>query len=317
MRSNVTKNRYFLFTFFTISLIYIFGVIILDEKLNFDILETIHSKDIIAILSLFIISIYVRYVRWYFLMKNSGVDSGFVKGFLFYVSGFAYTATPGKVGELSRIIHYRSIGVSSDIVVSNFIVERFFDLIVVLIMASTIFLIFPGFKIIAFFIIIIITCVFLFSVKLDISKEICKKLLRYKKIKISRIACFIYKVLLNINCRMNIKLALSCFFLGGVAWTCTSLILIYICHIFSVSLPLVQMFSVYPTAMLSGAVSFIPGGVGATEAVIVFLLNQLDTPIPIASTIALLVRFSTLWLAMLIGILCTFISSVYIANHRK
>ncbi|MFA0412097.1 YbhN family protein, partial [Vibrio splendidus] len=104
---------------------------------------------------------------------------------------------------------------------------------------------------------------------------------------------------------------------GGAAWTCTSFILIYACHMFNVNISPIQIFSVYPTAMLSGAVSFIPGGIGATEAVIVFLLNQFDAPIPVASTVALLVRFSTLWLAMFIGILCTFISSLYIEKHSN
>lgn len=317
MKSNFTNNRSFLVTFFLISILYIAGVTALDENLNIDIFDMIKFKDILVILSLFLVNIFVRYVRWHFLIKSNEITVSFVKGFFFYTSGFAYTATPGKVGELSRVIHYRSIGVSSDIVVSCFIIERFFDLIVVLLMASTIFLIFPGFRIIAFSIITMIVGIFLFSINLNISKKICKKLLKNKKFRISRFTCFIYKVLLNINCRINIKDSLICLAFGGVAWACTSFILVYICQIFSVNVPPVQMFSVYPIAMLSGAVSFIPGGVGATEAVIVFLLRQFDTPIPIASTVALLVRFSTLWLAMFIGILCTLVSSVYITKQSN
>ncbi|WP_434997429.1 lysylphosphatidylglycerol synthase transmembrane domain-containing protein [Vibrio scophthalmi] len=317
MRSNLIKNRSFLVTFVLISFVYIVGIAFLDETLSFDILDVIQVKDVFVILSLFFIGIIIRYVRWHFLMKNNGVDAGFAKSFFFYVSGFAYTATPGKVGELSRVIHYRNIGVSSDIVISSFIIERFFDLVVILIMASTIFLIFPGFKIVAFSIIIMIGGIFLCSINVRFSKKICKKFLINRNFKIARFFCLIYKVLLNINHRMNVKVVLTCLVLGGAAWTCTSFILIYVCHMFSVNIPVIQMFSVYPTAMLSGAVSFIPGGIGATESVIIFLLNQFDTPIPIASTVALLVRFSTLWLAMFIGMLCTVISSVYIAKHSN
>ncbi|MFA0132059.1 YbhN family protein [Vibrio splendidus] len=317
MRPNITKKRSFVFIFCFISLAYIVGVLVLDEHLSFDVLDVIKLRDVVSILSLFVLSIFIRYVRWHFLMKSQRISHDFVKGFFFYVAGFAYTATPGKVGELSRVIHYRSVGVSSDIVISNFIIERFFDLVVVLLMASTIFLIFPDLKIIAFSIIIMIGGLFIFSINVRLSKKVCKKFVRNKKFKVARFSCLIYKVLLNINHRMNIKVALSCFVLGGAAWTCTSFILIYACHMFNVNISPIQIFSVYPTAMLSGAVSFIPGGIGATEAVIVFLLNQFDAPIPVASTVALLVRFSTLWLAMFIGILCTFISSLYIEKHSN
>lgn len=236
------------------------------------------------------------------------------KVFFFYIAGFTYTATPGKVGELSRVIHYRSIGVSSDVVISSFIIERFFDLIIVLLMASTVFLLFPGLQIVAFAIIFILGIVFLFTANMRISKKICQKLVKVKYYRVARFSCLVYKVLLNINRSISLKISFICFTLGAAAWTCTSFILVYSCHMFSIDIPFFQIFSIYPTAMLSGAVSFIPGGVGATEAVIVFILNQYDTPIPIASTVALLVRFSTLWLAILFGIFCTFISSFYVAN---
>ncbi|MEZ9120675.1 YbhN family protein [Vibrio cyclitrophicus] len=317
MRTNITTKRSFIFTFYFISLAYITGIVVLDEYLSFDLLGFIKFQDIALILSLFVLSLFVRYVRWHFLMKTNGVSHCFVKGFFFYVAGFTYTASPGKVGELSRVIHYRSIGVSSDVVISSFIIERFFDLIVVLFMASTVFLLFPGFQIVVFAIIFILGMVFIFSANVRMSKEICRKLVRVKSYRVARFSCLVYKVLLNINRSVSLKISFICFTLGVAAWTCTSFIFVYSCHMFSIDIPLFQVFSIYPTAMLSGAVSFIPGGVGATEAVIVLILNQYDTPIAIASTVALLVRFSTLWLAILFGIFCNFISSFYVAksNH--
>lgn len=314
MRPNFIKKRSFIFAFCFIPLAYITGIIVLNEHLNFDILDFIKLQDVASILSLFVLSIFIRYVRWHFLMISHGIKHCFVKGFFFYVAGFTYTATPGKVGELSRVIHYRSLGVSSDVVISSFIIERFFDLIVVLFMASTVFLIFPGFHIVAFAIMFILGIVFIFSANVRISKDMCRKLVKVKYFRVARFSCLVYKVLMNINRRVSLKVSFICFTLGAAAWTCTSFILVYSCHMFSIDIPFFQIFSIYPTAMLSGAVSFIPGGVGATEAVIVFILNQYDTPIPIASTVALLVRFSTLWLAIIFGMFCNFISSFYISK---
>ncbi|MCY9872559.1 lysylphosphatidylglycerol synthase transmembrane domain-containing protein [Vibrio barjaei] len=315
MGSRIVRKRSFVFAFCIISLVYILGVIVLDEQLNFDILDVIKVEDVVLILSLFTLSIFSRYVRWHLLMLGHGISHHFSKGFFFYVAGFAYTATPGKVGELSRIVHYRSVGVSSDVVISSFIIERFFDLVVVLVMASAIFILFPQLWIVAFAIIVIIGVIFIFTANIHLSKGICRKLVRVKSPRLARFSCLVYKVLLNINQRLSLKVSLSCLLLGVAAWTCTSFILVYSCYMLGIDLPYLQLISVYPTAMLAGAVSFVPGGVGATEAVIVFILNKFEASIPIASTVALLVRFSTLWLAVLVGGGCSLVSAFLVSNR--
>jgi uncharacterized protein (TIRG00374 family) len=115
---------------------------------------------------------------------------------------------------------------------------------------------------------------------------------------------------------VNVKVGFNCLFLGVAAWSCTSFILVYFCSIFNLNIPFYQAVSIYPAAMLAGAVSFIPGGVGATEAVIVFILNEFGMPIAMATIIALMARFATLWLAMLSGILCTFVSSFMLTKSE-
>ncbi len=159
------KSVLFVFSFCLISFTYIFGVVLLDEKLSFDILDAIQMIDVISILSLFMVSIFLRYLRWHFLMVGHGIHHNLVKGFFFYVAGFAYTASPGKIGELSRIIHYRTIGTSSDIVISCFIMERFFDLVVVLLLSSVIFITFPDLQFVAFVIMLSVGAIFSFRCK--------------------------------------------------------------------------------------------------------------------------------------------------------
>jgi hypothetical protein len=53
-----------------------------------------------------------------------------------YLSGFAFTATPRKVGELIRIKYFSRVGVPANISFGAFIYERALDLIVVLLLAS-------------------------------------------------------------------------------------------------------------------------------------------------------------------------------------
>jgi uncharacterized protein (TIRG00374 family) len=66
---------------------------------------------------------------------------------------------------------------------------------------------------------------------------------------------------------------------------------------------LLQATFIYAIASLLGAISFLPGGLGATEGSMAILLTQLsglEKDPAIAAT--LLVRFATLWFAVLLGI---------------
>ena len=51
-----------------------------------------------------------------------------------------------------------------------------------------------------------------------------------------------------------------------------------------------------------GSLSFLPGGLGGTEATIIWLLGSLDMPGAVAAAVAMLVRLFTLWLAVVIGL---------------
>lgn len=60
---------------------------------------------------------------------------------------------------------------------------------------------------------------------------------------------------------------------------------------------------VYAAGTLVGSLSFLPGGLGGTEATIIFLLTRLGVDGAAAAAVALLVRLFTLWLAVVIGLL--------------
>jgi uncharacterized protein (TIRG00374 family) len=65
---------------------------------------------------------------------------------------------------------------------------------------------------------------------------------------------------------------------------------------------LVTAVSVYAFAMLAGAVSFMPGGLGGSEATMVLLLTVCQVPLPTAVSATLVIRVATLWFAVFLGI---------------
>jgi len=58
---------------------------------------------------------------------------------------------------------------------------------------------------------------------------------------------------------------------------------------------------IYSVSVLAGALSFIPGGLGSTEAVMVLLLTLVGVNTPAAIAATLICRLATLWFAVIIG----------------
>lgn len=67
------------------------------------------------------------------------------------------------------------------------------------------------------------------------------------------------------------------------------------------SFPLLSALGIYQLAILAGAASVVPGGVGSTEVTIVALLSLFEVPLGIATLAAVEIRFASIWFAMLCG----------------
>jgi uncharacterized protein (TIRG00374 family) len=72
-----------------------------------------------------------------------------------------------------------------------------------------------------------------------------------------------------------------------------------------------EAFTIYPLAMLAGAASMLPGGVGSTELAIVLLLGVYGVSASIATIAAIGIRFTTIWFAVLTGFICVGILEVW------
>src|SRR5690606_19639500 len=81
-----------------------------------------------ALVGLSLVSYALRFARWHRLLARVGHATPLLRGWCAYVSGFAFTATPGKVGELLRIRYFLPLGVPPAHVLSAFVFERACDI---------------------------------------------------------------------------------------------------------------------------------------------------------------------------------------------
>jgi len=90
--------------------------------------------------------------------------------------------------------------------------------------------------------------------------------------------------------------------LSVAAWFCECAGLWLVCRTLAPAAELTDAVFIYAAGTLVGSISFLPGGLGGTEAVIIVLLGSLGVAAPEAAAAAFIVRLATLWLAVLVGI---------------
>ena len=89
--------------------------------------------------------------------------------------------------------------------------------------------------------------------------------------------------------------------LGLLAWGAEGYAFWIILEYLQLDVPVHIAIGIYSLSVLAGAISFLPGGLGGTEAImgLMMIWQGADTPTAIAAT--LVCRIATLWFAVVIG----------------
>jgi uncharacterized membrane protein YbhN (UPF0104 family) len=255
-------------------------------------LQGISLEVLLYSLMLALVSYGFRSLRWLGYLRLVETRASTKRHILIYLSGFAFTASPGKVGELMRGTHLSHLGITFKYTLCSFISERLLDVIVVL-MLGTYFLIRQVSSTFILF--------FLFMAILPLVTPLAFKLL-LKVINSERLLSLI-KILSSL---WQTKLTAKSTLLTLLAWSFQGLILYFLLLEFGFEITIAMAISIYCLSLLIGAASLIPGGIGVTELGMIWLLTQIGVNNEIAFSASLLARMLTLWPAMAIGVISSF-----------
>lgn len=245
-----------------------------------------------------------RYLRWHWLLSRSGYQVGWFYGFIAYLAGFAFTATPGKVGELIRIRYFSRVGVPANISFGAFIYERALDLIVVLLLGSLV-ISRPDLLILALsFVVIFIVLLVGIAVNPRLLTKLSIFLNSYSWLRLAKLILLMRDGLSSCRSWCNPMDLIISIGYGIFAWALTSYGFMWLLNDLGLSIKPLEAFTIYPLAMLAGAVSMLPGGVGSTELSIVLLLGIYGVSVSIATIAAIGIRFATIWFAVVTGFIC-------------
>jgi uncharacterized protein (TIRG00374 family) len=305
------KLKRVIISFSVITIIYLMLLIWLDSR-NEVFTELPRLISLLpTMMGLSFVSYVIRYLRWYWLLSRAGSKTKVFHGFLSYIAGFAFTATPGKLGELVRIRYLTRQGVPPWKVLAAFIYERAFDLVAVLLLSTLAISQNDIFLFVSLFVVVILLLLVSLVFNSAWLTRISAFLRFYKFTKLSRINITLRNGLNGCRVWLTLLDALVSLMLGMLAWSVASFSFVLLVNGLDLSIPDISAFAIYPLAMLAGAVSMLPGGFGSTEATVVILLTQFSVPIANATLAAIGIRLSSMWFAILIGFLALCVNEFY------
>lgn len=253
----------------------------------------------------------LRGLRWRLWMAQHGRHLGLGEGLRVYLAGYTFTPTPGNIGEAARglLLARQPLGPLQSLAI--FGAERLADLLALLLLSL------PA------------VCWLLGSGPwawglLGLGASTLT-LLAWGLQPSHRLGRPLQQQLQRVTARLPwLAQALGCLahrpatWLGLtlMAWFAQGLAVWVVCQAQGIDLGVWLANGFYALAMVGGALSLLPAGLGGTEALFSGLLVGHGVPLATALSLTVLVRLLTLWLAVAIGLLALLYSAAFRQDLR-
>jgi len=250
---------------------------------------------IAALLSLSLCSYAIRFWRWHVYLLWTGFRVPWRRNGGFFLASFAFTFTPGKLGEAVRSLFLKPYGVPYSTSLSALFTERLLDLTAALLFAALGVSYFSRYT---------------FFVALPVLGVALALLVITSPWVRTRLQAALPGRLAGVLAALDAAATLNrgWRFFGGlsasiVCWGLEALAFYLALQLMGFGVPLVAGVGIYGLAITVGALSFLPGGLGGTEVVMVVLLGLTGVEPAAAGAVTILFRFCTLWFAVLLGLI--------------
>jgi uncharacterized protein (TIRG00374 family) len=256
-----------------------------------------------VLLAMSLLNYAMRALRWLLFSRALGLRVNPAANALYYVAGFSMTTTPGKMGEALRLwLLNRFHACRYEDSAALLVADRLSDAVAITaVVAVTVFW-FAHYAAVAVIAVLAVAGITALALRPALIlwgiDAVFARLRRWPRgfVRARRAA----RALEHLAPPRVFAPALL---LGTVGWCSEGLSFFVLLHALGVALhPLSCMF-IFAFSMLVGAISVLPGGLGSTEATMVGLLASQAVPLDVAIVATGVVRVTTLWFAVALGLI--------------
>lgn len=263
----------------------------------------------VAAVSLASLNYLVRFARWHYYLKVLGLTVPVGHSFLVFLGGFSLTVTPGKLGEaVKALLLKESHGIPAARTAPIVIAERFTDLMGLLLLACVGIFTFKtdprflaiGAALIGFGLLVVsVSPIANFLLDLSARLPVVQKTTPKLREAYATTATLLRPRALLLGVLLSI---VSWFFECAAFWA-------VVMGFGGASVDIQAATFIYASMTVAGALSFLPGGLGVTEAGMLAMLGQLGHGCNrgVAAAATFVTRLCTLWFAVLVGVVALLI----------
>ena len=260
---------------------------------------------ILGLLGLSLVNYALRAGRWAMLSRALDLRVPLGANLLYYFSGYSLTATPGKAGEAIRLWLLKSgHGIAYTRSMPLMLADRALDIWAVMLLTLVSF---SGFHAYRWYGVALLVLVVAASLPI-VRPRLLEPLLLAAAGKMKRHARLLVRLrrVLRAMGRLSSWRTYGATLLPSViGWLAEAAALYLLLQHFGAEVTLANAVFVFSFSMIVGAISMLPGGLGSTEATMILLLKALGVDLEVALLSTAIVRATTFWFAVVIGILLT------------
>ncbi|MHA2243686.1 MAG: lysylphosphatidylglycerol synthase transmembrane domain-containing protein [Candidatus Hodarchaeales archaeon] len=286
-------------------LVYLILILIGNWKQLLKYLALVPISIILIALGLSFMNYLFRFFKWVLFTRSLNLTIPIRYNFKVFFAGLSLAITPAKAGEAIRAFLLRK---NSNVDLSKGLAstfsERLIDLLAVTILSIGGILIL-GFKsnylpiiLVILLVIVISVIIFLFDPLYQVFSVI------FHIDQLAFIGKNIDRFRSDVLVTFHLSTFLGALILGIIGWSFECLSFMLIAQSLHISMSFQMATFIYTTSSIIGAISFLPGGLGLMEGGLeFFLMDLLQTDYTLSVALTLLIRFTTLWFGVGIGLI--------------
>jgi len=259
-----------------------------------------------AILGFTLLNYILRGLKWdYYLRRlDLGDGVGYLDSGLIFTAGMVMAVTPGKMGEVFKSYLLKRInGTAASISAPIVLAERLTDGLAMLLLMAFGLTLYPPARILFAVLLIASVAGILVAQSQPLSLAIIGMIERMPFGQ--RVAPPLRNIYTSTAQLLNWRILLISTVISVISWGCECVAFYYVLTglgVVGTPLLLLQATFIFAASTLFGLVSFLPGGLGASEVSSVGLLVALvGQSASAATTATIIIRFCTLWFGVLLG----------------